>query len=893
MKILKCKIANFGCYKNKVIDFNLGLNTLCADNGYGKTTLTVFIKSMLYSLQKSTQNSYERKHYMPYDGDIYGGSMDIKIGDDIYTIERMFKDTPSKDSLKIYDKMGLELKTFLDNKVEDILKGEPYSLGELILGVNEEGFLKCNFISSQNLDFSSNESIKRKIGNIVIDKGNENSYEETISNIEMDLRDKKPTKKGENAYPYKIKEIEKENKEINNKINNIKSSLKELDELYITRNNIDNELKEIVEMQKEYAELYKLKGMESTVSNFNTNIAQNQNIIDNINNKYHNELFSEDEIKTVITECENIDKYITIEQGFELKDCDFIRMSKLQNNHMSNEEYELLLISSNNIKKQVKLEEYDKEKYTSLNNKFSSKNIKDENDLDMLYKNYLNSKDNKDEYIKKDVIDDSVIDEVLEEIDSYNAKCLDLNNFKNSFKEKTTIIKIILSIFTLGIYFIISSNKKQKYNRQLAIKNSDVNSIANKLDDFFLKYNAEGINYITKFKTLKKRNEENIEYNKNHKESNDKINKEFIEYRAKLIEYFSNFYDGDDIESIYAVYKEELKEYNEFCSLIKRNDKIIENYNVSINEEKNNINTILKKYNMQYSDNFFETLKNIKLDIDFYNKKYDIYQNKKKNDCEKNKSQEKIKSIFNKHNIKCDDLLSSAKGLCLDVKALKEALEAISNLKLERDKFIKENNLEKVIGIDIAINEEGLRENREELVSRLNDIEKNIMTYEENLSKIDELNEKINENNEKIKVLNEKVRIAKISRKKLEEAELAMEEKFIYPVKNTFIRYANKIHQKIASNVYMGYDYEISYDVCGIKRSSADLSEGERCIMMLALRFSIIDSMYENHDTTIILDDPFSSLDEEKMLKAKELIKELSKYFQILYFTCHESREIK
>ena len=120
-----------------------------------------------------------------------------------------------------------------------------------------------------------------------------------------------------------------------------------------------------------------------------------------------------------------------------------------------------------------------------------------------------------------------------------------------------------------------------------------------------------------------------------------------------------------------------------------------------------------------------------------------------------------------------------------------------------------------------------------------------------------------------------------------------MEEKFIYPVKNTFIRYANKIHQKIASNVYMGYDYEISYDVCGIKRSSADLSEGERCIMMLALRFSIIDSMYENHDTTIILDDPFSSLDEEKMLKAKELIKELSEYFQILYFTCHESREIK
>jgi uncharacterized protein YhaN len=42
----------------------------------------------------------------------------------------------------------------------------------------------------------------------------------------------------------------------------------------------------------------------------------------------------------------------------------------------------------------------------------------------------------------------------------------------------------------------------------------------------------------------------------------------------------------------------------------------------------------------------------------------------------------------------------------------------------------------------------------------------------------------------------------------------------------------------------------------------------------------------------IILDDPFESLDPIKLEKAKELIKDLSNDWQIIYFTCHESRKI-
>ena len=45
-------------------------------------------------------------------------------------------------------------------------------------------------------------------------------------------------------------------------------------------------------------------------------------------------------------------------------------------------------------------------------------------------------------------------------------------------------------------------------------------------------------------------------------------------------------------------------------------------------------------------------------------------------------------------------------------------------------------------------------------------------------------------------------------------------------------------------------------------------------------------------DSFIVLDDPSASLDAEKIENVKELIKDLSKKWQIIYFTCHESRKL-
>ena len=58
----------------------------------------------------------------------------------------------------------------------------------------------------------------------------------------------------------------------------------------------------------------------------------------------------------------------------------------------------------------------------------------------------------------------------------------------------------------------------------------------------------------------------------------------------------------------------------------------------------------------------------------------------------------------------------------------------------------------------------------------------------------------------------------------------------------------------------------------------------------ISLRLALVDSIFKKEKPFLILDDPFVNLDEEKMKNTLNLIKEISKNFQIIYFVCHNSR---
>lgn len=165
MKLLSLYIDNFGKISNYKYDFNSKLNTIYEENGWGKTTLTVFIKGMLYGLDKT-----ERLKYTPWKNlTSFGGSLVISVGKDEYRIERSFSPKrASLDVLKVYDlKTGLE-KSFDGN------------LGEHFLNLNMDSFERSVFIPEHELSSGFGSDIEAKLANLIGGTNDSQSFDDAI-----------------------------------------------------------------------------------------------------------------------------------------------------------------------------------------------------------------------------------------------------------------------------------------------------------------------------------------------------------------------------------------------------------------------------------------------------------------------------------------------------------------------------------------------------------------------------------------------------------------------------------------------------------------------------------------------------------------------------------------
>ena len=75
-----------------------------------------------------------------------------------------------------------------------------------------------------------------------------------------------------------------------------------------------------------------------------------------------------------------------------------------------------------------------------------------------------------------------------------------------------------------------------------------------------------------------------------------------------------------------------------------------------------------------------------------------------------------------------------------------------------------------------------------------------------------------------------------------------------------------------------------------MQRRISDMSLGLKEVTDFCMRLALTDAMYEKEKPFIVLDDPFVNYDENNLSGAKKVLDAVSKDYQVLYFTCHESR---
>lgn len=157
MELIRCHIDNFGVLCGQTINFSGGLNAFCLENGQGKSTLCAFLKCMLYGLSDSRRRDLsdnERKHYMPWQGGTFGGSLTLRFEGQIYRIARSFGARPAEDRLEVYNEQTGELTRALGT-----------CPGETMLGMDAQGFASCALFSERAFSLLvENESILSLLG---------------------------------------------------------------------------------------------------------------------------------------------------------------------------------------------------------------------------------------------------------------------------------------------------------------------------------------------------------------------------------------------------------------------------------------------------------------------------------------------------------------------------------------------------------------------------------------------------------------------------------------------------------------------------------------------------------------------------------------------------------
>ncbi len=180
MRILRLHIENFGKLHDLDMEFQEGFHVIRAENGWGKSTLAAFIRAMFYGLPCTTRRSLkenDRKHYLPWQGGAFGGSMEFQIGDKAYRAERFFGKKDKEDTFVLYD-------------LETGLVSSDYSelLGEELFHVDRAAYGRSSFFMQQDIAAALNDSLNARLTHVEEDAGDMRNYEQAMLYLENQMK---------------------------------------------------------------------------------------------------------------------------------------------------------------------------------------------------------------------------------------------------------------------------------------------------------------------------------------------------------------------------------------------------------------------------------------------------------------------------------------------------------------------------------------------------------------------------------------------------------------------------------------------------------------------------------------------------------------------------------
>ncbi|SDB51329.1 Uncharacterized protein YhaN [Pseudobutyrivibrio sp. YE44] len=889
MKLISCYIAHFGKIDNFSYDFNEGFNSILQENGWGKTTFSVFMKAMFYGLEYSPNTKkklLERNHYLPWDGSKCGGNIVFVTKGKEYRIERTFGQTDKDDTFALYDNVtGLLSQDYTEN------------IGEELFRVDRDSFEKSVYIPQLSLGTAMTDSLNAKMGDLA-------SAKDDISNFDVALKSVKDARteytRNSKINPGKLVAIKTEInkcKEEYEKLPAIEESAEAMsclvEEKQATLDKLSADkikLAETIQLQsKREQELgaYKLH---------KENLKQEQEKIASLEEFFKAGLPSDDELAILeqterdLSVHERAIKVLTeerekegevFEKPFETRipdETEFAMWNKM---------------AANLSELRAKAE----------HSKLSEESTRQLTELKFFFDKLVPS----DEQLAHIERQTTLITGLEAKVDQSNERLITLVAERDA-EEKHSRDKSISVWHILGtillVIFILTGVVFAQYMDDYIGRFIEIGSfIAIGIDLVLLaisgrRARVKKLNAQAEFAERISEEESALEISR----------LELRELQEECEEFLSNFLltrASTMQENVYEI-RRKLDQYRHLLEEEMSRHQEAEGTLDELADLQLELYTKIQPFASAYGINLYdmggeyEFLAQLKKDadkyIDFLAKSEEIARHS----ITITTMTKDINNILAQFPL--DESLDRAEKV-QDIGIKKREYlsmnERINKLKDDIHKFEAEYDVnENVQSVD------DLQQQQILLDEQIMDINRQIMQEKENLSATLEDVERLSDISEQIERLEyqekEYKKNAEILSKTedfLQRARESFLSKYMQPLQNGLHKYLGLIDGPDGTNSgYSIEDFELDMDLniklsySGSTKSGEYLSQGYQDLVALCSRLALVDVLYPDEKPILILDDPFTNLDEKKIKESLKLLNKIATERQTIYFTCHESR---
>ncbi|WP_455719304.1 ATP-binding protein [Agathobacter sp.] len=298
----------------------------------------------------------------------------------------------------------------------------------------------------------------------------------------------------------------------------------------------------------------------------------------------------------------------------------------------------------------------------------------------------------------------------------------------------------------------------------------------------------------------------------------------------------------------------------------------------------------------QYQEKLFE----LRSKAHDYNRFTEQISKKAKTKADRQKLESEIEAYLEEYG--CDPKEDYTQSLSRLKSSLAEcgfAKENLDNARTKKEQFETENDMENILSADeCPYSLDELNDMISKVETSLEDIRASLTQY---ARQMDDLQEQLDMRDEKEQEYRNcqqiqaeekhKYEILKLTSDYLLKAKEQFTARYMAPIANGFQKYFGILTENTDCNWQVDANISLKVKEQGQLRDVRTMSAGYQDLIGICMRFALVDAMYPGEKPFLILDDPFVNLDDEKLARGKQMLIALEREYQVIYFTCHGSRE--